>query len=304
MASHPIFRYILHTSTQFPSVFTSTAAPPTTAIWSTHDPRITHALSLLPAKEQESVLRYHRPSDAALSLGSYILKHLAITRNCGVPWSASILSQHLENGKPCYIVPKEGGTAVEFNVSHHGEVVVLVASEGSERQVGIDVVKVEMKGAEREGGWERWVRVFEDVFSKGEIETLLGYSPVAANSEKAKRLRMRLFYSYWALKEAYIKLTGEALLAKWLKELEFKRVKTPEEAIEGEWGEVAEDVEVWLRGEKVEGVKIELQALGREYMVATAVDRQIGAGSSFPSFEEIEVKRDVFPIASRWTLDD
>lgn len=299
MASHPLIRYILHTSTHFPAVVSSAATPPTTATWSTHDPRIAYALSLLPAKEQESVLRYHRPSDAALSLGSYILKHLAITRNCDVSWSASILSRHPENGKPCYVVPKEGGTAVEFNVSHHGEVVVLVASEGSERQVGIDVVKVEMKGAEKEGGWERWVRVFEDVFSKGEIETLVGYTPVAANDEKAKRLRMRLFYSYWALKEAYIKLTGEALLAKWLKELEFKKARAPEEAIEGEWGEIVEDVEIWLGGEKVENVKIELQALGSEYMVATAVDGQTGAGSNFPSFEEIKVERDVFPIASR-----
>lgn len=300
MASHPLVRYILYTSTQLPPVVSSVATSPTTTAWSTHEPRIACALSLLPAKEQESVLRYYRPSDAALSLGSYILKHLAITRKCDVSWSASLLSRHPENGKPCYSVPKEGGTAVEFNVSHHGEVVVLVASEGSERQVGIDVVKVDMKGVEREGGWEGWVRVFQDVFSKGEIETLLAYEPVAANDEKAKRSRMRLFYSYWALKEAYIKLTGEALLAKWLKDLEFTRVRAPGEAIEGEWGECIQDVEIWLRGVKVERVKIELQALGSEYMVATAVDGQVDTGSSFPSFEEIEVERDVFPIASKW----
>ncbi|KAL9121265.1 MAG: hypothetical protein Q9187_002179 [Circinaria calcarea] len=300
MAPHPLVRYILHTSTQFPLQVSSTVTRNTTATWSTGYPRVTHALTLLPAEEQESVLRYHRPSDAALSLGSYILKHLAITRICGILWSASVLSRHPENGKPCYVAPMEDGMAVEFNVSHHGEVVVLVASEGNERQVGIDVVKVEMKGVEREGGWEKWVKVFEDVFSKGEIEILLGYEPVAPKDEKTKRMKMRLFYSYWALKEAYIKLTGEALLAKWLKELEFKRVRAPKEAIDGEWGEIIEDVEIWLRSEKVERVKMELQALGSEYMVATAVGWQEGGRNNFPSFEEIEVARDVFPIASKW----
>ncbi|KZF21519.1 4'-phosphopantetheinyl transferase [Xylona heveae TC161] len=42
--------------------------------------------------------------------------------------------------------------------------------------------------------------------------------------------QLRLFYAHWCLKEAYIKMTGEALLAGWLKELEFRNVRPPKPA--------------------------------------------------------------------------
>ncbi|KIW41176.1 uncharacterized protein PV06_06758 [Exophiala oligosperma] len=39
--------------------------------------------------------------------------------------------------------------------------------------------------------------------------------------------KLRRFYAYWALKEAYIKMVGEGLLASWLRELEFLDVVPP-----------------------------------------------------------------------------
>lgn len=40
-------------------------------------------------------------------------------------------------------------------------------------------------------------------------------------------LKLRRFYAYWSLKEAYIKMVGEGLLASWLRELEFLNVVAP-----------------------------------------------------------------------------
>ncbi|ETI20417.1 hypothetical protein G647_08452 [Cladophialophora carrionii CBS 160.54] len=40
-------------------------------------------------------------------------------------------------------------------------------------------------------------------------------------------LKLRRFYAYWGLKEAYIKMVGEGLLASWLRELEFLDVHAP-----------------------------------------------------------------------------
>lgn len=40
-------------------------------------------------------------------------------------------------------------------------------------------------------------------------------------------LKLRRFYAYWSLKEAYIKMVGEGLLASWLRELEFLDVVAP-----------------------------------------------------------------------------
>jgi len=39
--------------------------------------------------------------------------------------------------------------------------------------------------------------------------------------------KLRNFYAHWCLKEAYIKMTGEALLAPWLRDLEFRNVRPP-----------------------------------------------------------------------------
>ncbi|KEF52136.1 uncharacterized protein A1O9_11762 [Exophiala aquamarina CBS 119918] len=47
------------------------------------------------------------------------------------------------------------------------------------------------------------------------------------NEAKVTQLKLRRFYAYWALKEAYIKMVGEGLLASWLKELEFLDVTAP-----------------------------------------------------------------------------
>ena len=41
------------------------------------------------------------------------------------------------------------------------------------------------------------------------------------------QMKLRRFYAYWALKEAYIKMIGEGLLASWLRELEFLEVHAP-----------------------------------------------------------------------------
>lgn len=80
--------------------------------------------------------------------------------------------------------------------------------------------------------------------------------------------RLRRFYTFWALKEAYIKMTGEALLAGWLRELEFGNVIAPGVAEEGSWGEVERGVQVCFRGRKVEGLRVEVVGFGREYVVA------------------------------------
>ncbi|MCJ1234846.1 hypothetical protein MMC14_002809 [Varicellaria rhodocarpa] len=298
-----LFRYILQTSVEFPTTSTTILTPN----WSNQS-HIISLLSLLPPAERDAVLRYRRSSDAALSLGSNLLKHLAVSHTCGVPWLQSIISRHPENGKPCYAPPVEDSRGLEFNVSHHGEVVVLVgATHVEKKRVGIDVVKAEDRRAkidwEREGGWEGWVRVFEEVFANVEIQALLDFHPRDTGSEDGLRTaKMRLFYAYWALKEAYIKMTGEALMAPWLKALEFRKVTAPDPMADNRWGLAASDFEIWLKGSRVEGVRMELQAWGKEYLVATAVsgEEQGANGNAFPAYEDMTVRRDIAPYATNW----
>jgi 4'-phosphopantetheinyl transferase len=64
--------------------------------------------------------------------------------------------------------------------------------------------------------------------------------------------KLRRFYTFWCFKEAYIKLDGEALLAKWIPQLEFKNVRAPRPgtvarcSTHGTWGERVGDAEVWF----------------------------------------------------------
>lgn len=72
-----------------------------------------------------------------------------------------------------------------------------------------------------------WVDIFEEMFSDMEQEDMK-YADVSGPDDMNEAdCKARRFYTYWALKEAYIKMVGEGLLAPWLRELEFKDVPVP-----------------------------------------------------------------------------
>ncbi|MCJ1486266.1 hypothetical protein MMC06_006443 [Schaereria dolodes] len=334
---NPLFRYIFYTNAQLPHTnsFTPTIShgAASIALWASSQ-TVRRTLALLSSKEQEDVLRFYHPQDAALSLGSNLLKRLAVVRTLGIQWN-DVQFSHDENGKPVVakaaLEKNEAGnmTVFEFNVSHHGALVALVGWHGHElnpkyqrRHVGIDIVKVDWKkdriGVKRAGGWEEWVKVFEEAFNASEVLSIVNSIPDDSGDEETVGIeRLRLFYAHWCLREAYIKMTGEALLAPWLKELEFKNVMIPRPCHELDldramlqWGAVVENFEIWLKGSRVQNVKMELQAFGQDYMIATAVsdagmpdDGWDGKGGKhFPEFQEISIEHDIFSAASNEPL--
>ncbi|EXJ82692.1 hypothetical protein A1O3_06506 [Capronia epimyces CBS 606.96] len=96
--------------------------------------------------------------------------------------------------------------------------------------------------------FDEWVDIFAEMFSDRERWNMR-HAPIhvpvveheegdywdsdsssadTANGEATLvSLKLRRFYAYWALKEAYIKMVGEGLLANWLRELEFLNVVAP-----------------------------------------------------------------------------
>ncbi|EXJ90767.1 hypothetical protein A1O1_03871 [Capronia coronata CBS 617.96] len=60
------------------------------------------------------------------------------------------------------------------------------------------------------------------------VDTANG-TPLQDRDARLINLKLRRFYAYWSLKEAYIKMVGEGLLADWLRELEFLNVVAPPE---------------------------------------------------------------------------
>lgn len=125
---------------------------------------------------------------------------------------------------------------------------------------------------------------------------------VAFNSEQIIEAKLRRFYTYFCYKEAYIKLSGEALLAPWLKELEFANVRSPRPGTQarcsthGTWGERVDDVEVSLYGKPVGDVKMQIQAFEENFMLSAAIQGEI-KGLKIPNFQSIDLQNDVLAQA-------
>ncbi|KAL9085193.1 MAG: hypothetical protein Q9165_007724 [Trypethelium subeluteriae] len=123
------------------------------------------------------------------------------------------------------------------------------------------------------------------------------------NSDLLIEAKLRRFYTFWCYKEAFIKLSGEALLAPWLRQLEFRNVHSPRPgtvarcSTHGSWGEKVTDVEVLLHGQ-VQDVCMEIQAFEEDYMIATAARTSGRTAIDFPGFQKIDIEQELARFAS------
>lgn len=117
--------------------------------------------------------------------------------------------------------------------------------------------------------------------------------------------KLRRFYAMWCLREAYVKMTGEALLAPWLKDLEITDVQPPRarENIQDvnslETGDIVTDFPIFFKGKKVNDVKMELAAFGSHYMIGGAIHILKGEQReiSFGKWMELDLEKDILSVA-------
>lgn len=226
-------------------------------------------------------------------LGSHLLKHYLIARFCGVPWREIKLTRDAHK-KPIYRDAATGKLPIAFNVSHQAGIVALVAVHGYDRgqvDVGVDVVCTsERRGRDLQSvekqGWLSFVDVYADVFARSEVNYLkyqiLSTVPGAprgpgTTQEQIADFKLRCFYTIWCLREAYVKMTAEALVADWLGALEFRNFVPPAptpgfDVPADEHGlQVVREHEIHFRGRRVDDANVCLRALGPDYIFATAV---------------------------------
>jgi 4'-phosphopantetheinyl transferase len=118
--------------------------------------------------------------------------------------------------------------------------------------------------------------------------------------------KLRRFYAMWCLREAYVKMTGEALLAPWLQQLEISDVEAPA-AKDGirdsgslEEGELVNEFRIDFKRKLVTNVKMELSALGKDFMVAGSVMVPAGEDESalkMGKWDQLDLERDVLVFA-------
>jgi 4'-phosphopantetheinyl transferase len=278
-------------------------------------------LNVLRLAEQEAVKRYHHASDRRMSLASHLLKYLYIHHACGVPWRDITFSRTpMPENRPYYA--SKSDIQVDFNVSHQASLTMLagviapsieqLASQSvhgvtpSPPRIGIDItcVNERRKPMKSMKDFTDFVSIFSEVFSPREMATMqnpistlrrareLGLARSFPSDDDATAIEfgLRLFYSYWALKEAYLKMTGDALLAEWVRHLEFTNVIPPapvDPLIASKpygistgsdhiprsphnWGPPYTEVEVSRDGVLIENVRLQLQAFESDYIIATA----------------------------------
>lgn len=141
-------------------------------------------LNTLPSIRQAKIRKFFREEDAIRTLVGDVLIRTLIKRT--IPIKSAVISfQFNEYGKPFL----EDFPYFQFNVSHSGNWVVCAFDE---YPIGIDVEQ--MKDIKLD--------IAERFFTRQELEYLLS---------KQESERLNCFYSFWTLKESYIKAIGKGL---------------------------------------------------------------------------------------------
>ena len=236
------------------------------------------------------------------------------------------------------LVGYDGRRAQDFTPSGMVYALISPTTRAPRVTVGVDIVCVNERDDYRTidaDGFDEWVDMYDYVFSaeerwsmKYDVDhitlldgTLLrrdeigrhdrctsrnqylslvtpGGRSCTFSSERIIEAKLRRFYTYFCYKEAYIKLSGEALLAPWLRQLEFFNVRSPKPGVpprcstHGVWGETVEDVEVLLHGRTLQDVRIKIQALEEDFMLSSAMQGEI-AGLKLPSFTSLDLGAEI-----------
>jgi len=261
------------------------------------------------SEEQGKACKFYFIKDAKLSLASSLLKRLFVSKTAGIPWKEVTYTRRGDktHGKPCCVLPQAQHLHLDFNVTHQAGLAALIGSSVSGVEVGIDITCVDEREENdirmiEEEGFDHWIDIHEEMFSFADLQSMK-QSAKAANGELSSSLRT--FYTYWCLKEAYIKMVGEGLLAKWLKHVEFRHVRCPQAVAPKRgaqrWGDMVTGVEVWVRGQRRDDVILTLQAFEENYIIGTAIQQPQGVMIMSPEFAILDLETDVYPFSSRFS---
>lgn len=104
--------------------------------------------------------------------------------------------------------------------------------EPEEVRIGVDVACTweppRTQDLSTQEKFNEWVEIFDQMFSEREQEDMKYADLNTPDDQSEADWRARRFYTYWSLKEAYIKMVGEGLIAPWLRYLEFFDVPVPQ----------------------------------------------------------------------------
>ncbi|POM83403.1 4'-phosphopantetheinyl transferase superfamily protein [Cryptosporidium meleagridis] len=156
-------------------------------------------LEVLEDEEFERILRYKMLDDRKRSLLSVLLMKLALMNYYDI--SAKQVKIIREKGmKPYFKYDSESDSMLHFNVSHDGDVVVIILSK---YMVGIDIMKTELSPSRIQlsnnvmEANEKFLNNMKNVFQPSEWEYI--------------QKDISKFMHYWTIKESFVKYIGLGL---------------------------------------------------------------------------------------------
>ncbi|RMZ81669.1 hypothetical protein DV737_g2372, partial [Chaetothyriales sp. CBS 132003] len=309
-------------------------------------------LSTLPQELQASIQKYVRPVDRLMSLSSALLKYYFIHTQARLPWDQVHISRTARpHGRPYWSPPDswrlshDGG--LEFNVTHQNGLIGLVGCttptmqdpqaveptttqptiQQQQVRLGVDVACVRETGRSpadvtTQAKLDEWIDIFGEMFSdecRNDIRSAPPPAGAPTSVATTMQARLRRFYAFWALKEAYIKMVGEGLLADWLTKLEFENVQVPQPATEEDWvdaddgfswalrtdedvkwtpgKQAVRDIGAVLDGKQVNGVQLGLVAYEHDFLFATAMRGVVEQAGGDTSWRKLDFDNDIRPCA-------
>ncbi|KAI8998176.1 4'-phosphopantetheinyl transferase superfamily [Gaertneriomyces semiglobifer] len=171
------------------------------AQWEPSEEQFKGLLELLPAEEQARIRRFHFLVDAKRSCIGQILARLALNRFLPDIQLKDLDIRRTEHGKP-YLASTHKVQPL-FNISHHGDWVVVVAANVS--ALGVDVSRAELPANETVA---QFFDMFKSYFTEKEWEYIQSGSPVGVGRDLD---RLHRFHQLWCLKESYVKSIGIGL---------------------------------------------------------------------------------------------
>ncbi|CAH1759942.1 4042_t:CDS:10 [Entrophospora sp. SA101] len=156
-------------------------------------------LSLIQTNEREKIKKIKVLENSKSSLIGRLLMILLFNRIYGIDYR-EVEFDRTEYNKPILINPKLN-ILCDFNISHHGDWVVLVAGENC--RIGIDLMKIEQPNA----GYnvKEFITTFKDQFTENEFNLLVNNQQRQYNKEEVEIHQLQRFYRFWCLKESYVK---------------------------------------------------------------------------------------------------
>ncbi|KXN68995.1 hypothetical protein CONCODRAFT_8638 [Conidiobolus coronatus NRRL 28638] len=235
-----------------------------TSKWNPTDSEFNHLCSKLPPLGEKKVRGFIQLKDRKSALISQLLRYKLFFElrnklkldNIAIK---DILFQSTKEGRPSISPSSVGYThfsKIDFNITHHGDIVALVAAEGGSK-VGVDVMKIELPSYEKD--LDSFLEVFKTELSDREWNQI---KLDGANDGHS----LNIFYEIWCLKEALLKSYGTGL-TDYLSKEDFNLNGKPRDAKNVIWNQSTID----HFGKPLNNIKFQENYLNEDHCICTAV---------------------------------